>query len=687
MKTKTTALVILIFCTIQSLWADPNLVAYYSFTGNALDETGNHNTGIVNGATLTEDQFNDIDTAYYFDGSNDYIILQNGNDPNGIKQPLPMTVSAWIKPDSLMDGLVFRNDQFNNDLARYGVAMRCRPDGTIIAHVFNGGNTSNLRVSKYSAEPVVKTDQWGHFAVVFHAFVGNDIDIQLFWNGVEVPGQYDGTGTAIAYTADKNGGIGHWKYNNAYEYFHGSIDEVRVYNRALSSSEIRQLAYIEDSLMVWPLSEGRIWTYHCEDATGNTWTETRQVVGSSEINGKHFYQVRLDEKDEVIDVNVLSTNYALVGLDDQGNEWMDYVIAPEGFIVIPEPNRIRELVAIEAITVPFGGPYKAYSYGKTATDQPSLPSPFLIESFVPGIGFVKIVDHWQINPPVTKELVSIAPGPLCGEYGHYYPEGDLNQDCMVNFIDYAILSANWLSNSMPIADHVDNIDIDLCLECELKHLPGQVGYDFEFQVETDDTVEKIVFKTPQNKTFDITKGFSETLLDPNTLIQVEGEYNPDNSTYRWEYEIETTDQVNLSDFGDGLYHISVHYIDGRIQKTTGLFAMQGTGAPIPEPTQSPVISSPTEGQTVLTPVTVEWAECVDPAVNRIEVFIENETEDFEAFLLPDATQWGPIPVPAGDWYVEVDFYKSQTPPNLNPDGVPQRMSKYRKSGLYFSVTE
>ena len=49
------------------------LVANYTFSGNANDGTSNANNGIVRGATLTADRFGEENSAYYFDGSNDFI--------------------------------------------------------------------------------------------------------------------------------------------------------------------------------------------------------------------------------------------------------------------------------------------------------------------------------------------------------------------------------------------------------------------------------------------------------------------------------------------------------------------------------------------------------------------------------------------------------------------------------------
>lgn len=51
------------------------LVGYWGFNGNANDESGNGNDGVVNGATLTEDRDGNPNAAYSFDGTDDRIEL------------------------------------------------------------------------------------------------------------------------------------------------------------------------------------------------------------------------------------------------------------------------------------------------------------------------------------------------------------------------------------------------------------------------------------------------------------------------------------------------------------------------------------------------------------------------------------------------------------------------------------
>ena len=55
------------------------LIAYYPFNGNADDASGNGHHGVVIGATLVSDRFDQTQNAYLFDGVNDYIDLGSDN--------------------------------------------------------------------------------------------------------------------------------------------------------------------------------------------------------------------------------------------------------------------------------------------------------------------------------------------------------------------------------------------------------------------------------------------------------------------------------------------------------------------------------------------------------------------------------------------------------------------------------
>ena len=87
------------------------LVAYYPFQGNADDMSGNGHTGTVFGAVLTADRFGNPNSAYSFDGSNDYILVPNAADLNITGS---LTLAAWIS---------------SRDISRGGQDIICKTQG------------------------------------------------------------------------------------------------------------------------------------------------------------------------------------------------------------------------------------------------------------------------------------------------------------------------------------------------------------------------------------------------------------------------------------------------------------------------------------------------------------------------------------------------------------------------------
>ena len=213
------------------------LVAFYPFNGNADDGSGNNNNGMVNGATLTMDRFGNPNSAYSFDGVNDYIDIGKN-----VKPPFPLSVSVWINANDLDargcgSAIVVRNDQYDGDSHRNGLTLRVN-NGILTAHYFEGFSASWNRVGLASNDTLISVGNWHHLVVKFNSHK----DIQLFVNGIEDFGSYDdGTGSGMLYSNDGHGAIGMLKNGNKTCYFNGIVDELRFYNRALSESEIQKL--------------------------------------------------------------------------------------------------------------------------------------------------------------------------------------------------------------------------------------------------------------------------------------------------------------------------------------------------------------------------------------------------------------------------------------------------------------
>lgn len=230
----------------QVAWADLNdgLVAYYPFNGNANDESGNGNHGTVIEATLVADKFGKKNQAYNFPESNDYIEIGDVEALDGIQQ---LTGIAWIKPYSLpVDAILISKWE------------TCFPSGVVFNSGFfmelvNSELTFLISDSSDTRRLIVKTtsspvsiDSWQHVAFVFDGSQADVADkMKLYYNGMKQPASlssgydYPLTRTGLTPSSLRIGTM--IDAACAHEDFNGKMDDIRIYNRALSESEIKQL--------------------------------------------------------------------------------------------------------------------------------------------------------------------------------------------------------------------------------------------------------------------------------------------------------------------------------------------------------------------------------------------------------------------------------------------------------------
>ena len=213
------------------------LVGYWPFCGNANDESGNGNNGTNNGATLTADRFGNANSAYSFDGINDLISIP---DSNALSITNNITMSAWVYVNSdsqnyhsILYKRLNGNWSYNLSLSYY-----FGPGGspTEVNKVFSGRrNNSGAQLEyKFSNEPVV-FGQWFHITVKIENNVitfyknGIDMGVNLYGNQFTIPM----INQAIGLTIGSNGDGGEW--------FNGKLDDIAMWNRALTQEEITNL--------------------------------------------------------------------------------------------------------------------------------------------------------------------------------------------------------------------------------------------------------------------------------------------------------------------------------------------------------------------------------------------------------------------------------------------------------------
>lgn len=192
----------LVFAIIKT----PNLVGGWRFEGDAYDWSGNGKNGTVTGATLTT--AGKFGRAYSFDG-NDYVSVPQLLSGNGV-----FTAEAWVRPGDITTAwkTVFAEGCNGFDL-------------NINSATIYFGRNCGAGNGFYSG-PTVSANVWYHLAIVF-----DGTNLNLYKDGVKYTGGPSVYSHAPLYIGS---------YNGLSEMFIGLIDEIRIYNRVLTESEIRQ---------------------------------------------------------------------------------------------------------------------------------------------------------------------------------------------------------------------------------------------------------------------------------------------------------------------------------------------------------------------------------------------------------------------------------------------------------------
>lgn len=198
------------------------LVAYYPFNGNANDVSGSGNNGTVSGATLTFDRFGNPDSAYHFDGYGDYIYMAPSPSLNITGD---LTIAAWV---DLSSSSVDRNAVIFSDL------LEVSPHDGYSFRLWDGNKLSFFAGDpRLTATTPLEVDVWTHVAVVLSGTTATSY----------INGAFDSSATVSVPTSSSvNPTIGA-SAQQAYGW-NGDIDDITVYNRALSPAEISQLAHL-----------------------------------------------------------------------------------------------------------------------------------------------------------------------------------------------------------------------------------------------------------------------------------------------------------------------------------------------------------------------------------------------------------------------------------------------------------
>jgi hypothetical protein len=215
------------FCEIAFCQIPANgLVCYYPFNGDASDNSGNSNNGTVHGATLTADRFGNQNSAYGFNGISDYIEV--GNSETFPQDAI--TICFWLNRESIIP--VGLENYISKEHAFQSYEY---PNSKLASGLYKG--TPGFWSSYESTVSLQNNSEWVFYAFTFDNFthMGN-----IYINGLLDSTFTEYSQEAIVRESTYPMYIGRNGSSEVY-FINGKMDDIRIYNRALTQTEILSL--------------------------------------------------------------------------------------------------------------------------------------------------------------------------------------------------------------------------------------------------------------------------------------------------------------------------------------------------------------------------------------------------------------------------------------------------------------
>lgn len=198
-----------------------DLVAYYPFNGNANDQSGFNNNGVVSGPIIVSDRWGNASSAYYFDGINDNIRVTNSPSLNFQNS---MTANFWINIGDFFDREAYPISHGNWE-NRWKISITNK-------HIRWTIKTAN-GIKDLDSETELAKNTLYNITTVYDGsyleiYINGNLDAFVPFSGLILTTNIDLT-------------IGQVLPSNTQYNFKGILDDIRIYNYALSLSDIKNL--------------------------------------------------------------------------------------------------------------------------------------------------------------------------------------------------------------------------------------------------------------------------------------------------------------------------------------------------------------------------------------------------------------------------------------------------------------
>lgn len=218
--------------TTASSPSNQDLVAYYPFNGNANDESGNGNNGTTFGASLTGDRFDSSARAYSFNGIDQHI---QAFIPDFPTRRHSRSISVWAITDSnYPDSLVVTITNYGGGCETPGDAC----DINIFRDPFPPESTEGICFDYdrgYVGTNLFFNNEWKHVVATYDSSSARMI---VYVNGIKIAERI-----RSIYTQSCISGL-YLSVGSQYgtkRFFKGKIDDIRIYDRAITEGEVLAL--------------------------------------------------------------------------------------------------------------------------------------------------------------------------------------------------------------------------------------------------------------------------------------------------------------------------------------------------------------------------------------------------------------------------------------------------------------
>lgn len=218
------------YAQIPEYLPQEGLVAWYPFFNNADDLSGNQLNANVNGAVFTSDRNGELNQAMFFDGVDDFLSVAH-NELLELSTDNAMSVAYWVKLESLPPGsnldIIF-SKQSGSGNSQTGWNINQNSSITQSLTVGNNGGLQGIGVG------LLPLETWYH--------------VTLTWDNTSRRAHLDGvlideqsvSSTIGANEVDLLIGKANWINSNA-QHFNGTLDDIAIYSRALTQSEVEAI--------------------------------------------------------------------------------------------------------------------------------------------------------------------------------------------------------------------------------------------------------------------------------------------------------------------------------------------------------------------------------------------------------------------------------------------------------------